>query len=149
MKHDTNAQRVMAVIGIGPLTASAAVATVGDARLFKNGRQLAAWIGTVPKQKSSGSKTHLGRITKQGNTYLRTLLFQGARSAVTSAHRRTDRLSRWIVQLQARVGWYRTLVAVANKHARILWAILAKGERFDPSYVPTRPGPRGRQAATA
>ena len=149
MKHDTNAQRVMAVIGIGPLTASAAVATVGDARLFKNGRQLAAWIGTVPKQKSSGGKTHLGRITKQGNTYLRTLLFQGARSAVTSAHRRPDRLSRWIVQLQARVGWYRTLVAIANKHARILWAILAKGERFDPSYVPTRPGPRGRQAATA
>ncbi|QIE29639.1 IS110 family transposase [Caballeronia sp. SBC2] len=143
VKQDSNAQRVMAVIGIGPLTASATVATVGDARLFKNGRQFAAWLGTVPKQKSSGGKTRLGRITKQGNTYLRTLLFQGARSAVTSAHRRTDRLSRWIVQLQARVGWYRTLVAVANKHARILWAILAKGERFDPSYVstPSTPGP--------
>ncbi|MFP3647270.1 transposase [Paraburkholderia sp. SIMBA_054] len=119
MKHDSNAQRVMAVIRIGPLTASAAVATVGDAHLFKNGRQFAAWLGTMPKQASSGGKTRLGRITKQGNTYLRTLLFQGARSAVTSAHRRTDRLSRWIVQLQARVGWYRTLVAVANKHARI------------------------------
>jgi transposase len=141
VKHDSNTQRVMAVIGIGALTASAAVATVGDARLFKNGRQFAAWLGTVPKQKSSGGKTRLGRITKQGNTYLRTLLFQGARSAVTSAHRRTDRLSRWIVQLQARVGWYRTLVAVANKHARILWAILAKGERFDPSYVSTPPTP--------
>jgi transposase len=111
VKHDNNAQRVMAVIGIGPLTASAAVATVGDAHLFKNGRQFADWLGTVPKQASSGGKTRLGRVTKQGNTYLRTLLFQGARSAVTSAHRRTDRLSRWIVQLQARVGWYRTLVA--------------------------------------
>ena len=95
----------------------------------------------MPKQASSGGKTRLGSITKQGNTYLRTLLFQGARSAVMTAHRRADRLSRWIVQLQARVGWYRTLVAVANKHARILWAILAKGERFDPSYVPTRPAP--------
>jgi transposase len=107
VKHDNNAQRAMAVIGIGPLTASAAVATVGDARLFKNARQFAAWLGSVPKQASSGGKTRLGRITKQGNTYLRTLLFQGARSAVTSAHRRNDRLSRWIVQLQARVGWYR------------------------------------------
>jgi transposase len=149
VKHDNDAQRVMAVIGIGPLTASATLATVGDARVFKNGRQFAAWIGTVPKQKSSGGKTRLGRITKQGNTYLRTLLFQGARSAVTSAHRRTDRLSRWIVQLQARVGWYRTLVAVANKHARILWAILAKGERFDPSYVPTRTAPAAREPRTA
>jgi hypothetical protein len=125
-----------------PCAVADEVLTVGDAHLFKNGRQFAAWIGTVPKQKSSGGKTRLGRITKQGNTYLRTLLFQGARSAVTSAHRRTDRLSRWIVQLQARVGWYPTLVAVANKHARILWAILARGERFDPSYVstPSTPG---------
>ncbi|SKC44768.1 Transposase [Burkholderia sp. YR290] len=143
VKHDSNAQRAMTVIGIGALTASAAVATVGDARLFRNGRQFAAWLGNVPRQASSGGKTRLGRITKQGNTYLRTLLFQGARSAVMSAHRRNDRLSRWIVQLQARVGWYRTLVAVANKHSRILWAILARGERFDPAYVPTRPGTTG------
>jgi transposase len=149
VKHDSNAQRVMAIIGIGPLTASAAVSSVGDAHRFKNGRQFAAWLGTVPKQASSGGKTRLGRITRQGNTYLRTLLFQGARSAVTNAHRRSDRLSRWIVQLQARVGWYRTLVAVANKHARILWAILARGERFDPSHVPTRPDAAGRDTATA
>jgi transposase len=103
VKNDSNAQRAMAVIGIGALTASAAVATVGDARLFRNGRQFAAWLGNVPKQASSGGKTRLGRITKQGNTYLRTLLFQGARSAVMSADPRNDRLSRWIVQLQARV----------------------------------------------
>jgi transposase len=148
VKQDSDAQRLMAVVGIGPLTASAATATVGDARQFKNGRQFAAWLGAVPKQASSGGKTRLGRITKQGNTYLRTLLFQGARSAVTSAHRRDDRLSRWIVQLQARIGWSRTCVAVANKHARILWAILAKGERFDPSYVHTRPVPAGRGTAT-
>jgi transposase len=149
VKHDSNAQRVMAIIGIGPLTASAAVSSVGVAHRFKNGRQFAAWLGTVPRQASSGGKTRLGRITRQGNTYLRTLLFQGARSAVTSAHQRSDRLSRWIVQLQARVGWYRTLVAVANKHARILWAILAKRERFDPSYVAPRSCAAGRDTATA
>jgi transposase len=148
VKHDPNAQRVMAIVGIGPLTASAAIATVGDARQFRNGRQMAAWLGAVPKQASSGGKTRLGHITKQGNTYLRTLLFQGARTAVTTAHRRDDRLSRWIVQLRARVGLYRTVVAVANKHARILWAILAKGERFDPSHVPTRPTPARCHKAT-
>lgn len=135
-KADNEAQRLMAIVGVGPLTASAAIATVGDARQFKNGRQFAGWLGAVPKQASSGGKTRLGHITKQGNDYLRTLLFQGARSAVMTAPRRNDRLSRWIVQLQARVGLYRTLVAVANKHARILWAILAKGENFDPFYVP-------------
>jgi len=85
-----------------------------------NPGRFTAWIGTVPRQNSSGGKQRLGRITKQGNDYLRTLLFQGARSAVLTAHRRDDRLSRWIVQLQARVGYYKTLVAVANKHARIL-----------------------------
>jgi transposase len=138
--HDPQAQRCMAVCGVGRLTASAAVATVVDARQFKNGRQMAAWLGIVPRQKSSGGKQRLGRITKQGDDYLRTLLVLGARSAIRTAPRRDDWLSRWIVQLQARVGYYKTLVAVANKHARILWAVLAKGERFDPSYAPARTG---------
>jgi len=75
-----------------------------DARQFKNGRQMAAWLGIVPSQKSSGGKQRLGRITKQGNDYLRALLFQGARSAILTAHQRHNRLSRWIVQLQARVA---------------------------------------------
>ena len=116
--HDPQAQRCMAVCS-GRLT-SAAVATVVDVRQFKNGRQMAAWLGIVPKQNSSGGKSRLGRITKQGDAYLRTLLFQGARSAVLTARRRYDRLSRWVVQLQARVGFYKALIAVANKHARIL-----------------------------
>ncbi|SEI22112.1 Transposase IS116/IS110/IS902 family protein [Paraburkholderia hospita] len=137
--HDRQAQHCMEVCGVGPLTASAAVATVVDARQFKNGRQMAAWLGTVPRQNSSGGKQRLGRITRQGNDYLRTLLYQGARSAIRTAPRRADRLSRWIVQLQARVGYYKTLVAVANKHARILWAVLAKGEKFDPSHVDHAP----------
>ncbi len=104
---------------------------------------MAAWLGTVPQQKSSGGKQRLGRITKQGSNYLRTLLFQGARSAMLNAHRHSDRLSRWIIQLQARVGYYKTLVAVANKHARILWAVLAKGEKFNAAHVavPTGPAP--------
>jgi transposase len=139
VSHDPQAQRCMDVCGVGPLTASAAVATVVDARQFKNGRQMAAWIGTVPSQNSTGGKQRLGCITKQGNDYLRALLYQGARSAILTAPRRVDRLSRWIVQLQARVGYYKTLVAVANKHARILWAVLAKGEKFDPSHVSVRP----------
>lgn len=80
--HDEQAQRCMEVCGVGPLTASAAVATVVNARQFKNGRQMAAWIGTVPRQNSSGGKQRLGRITRQGNDYLRTLLYQGARSAI-------------------------------------------------------------------
>ncbi|MBK5122292.1 IS110 family transposase [Paraburkholderia madseniana] len=138
VSDDPQAQRCMKVCGVGRLTASAAVATVIDARQFKNGRQMAAWIGLVPKQNSSGGKPRLGRITRQGNDYLRSLLYQGARSAIQAAHRHDDRLSRWIVQLQARIGYHKTLVAVANKHARILWAVLAKGEHFDPAYVCAR-----------
>jgi len=102
--HDRQAQRFMDVCDVGRLTASAAVATVVDARQFKNGRQMAAWLAIVPSQKSSGGKQRLGRITKQGKDYLRALLFQGARSAILTAHRRHNRLSRWIVQLQARVA---------------------------------------------
>ncbi|MGF6439586.1 IS110 family transposase [Paraburkholderia youngii] len=139
-KHDSQAQRCMELCGVGTVTASAAVATIVDAAQFKNGGQMAAWLGLVPKQNSSGGKQRLGRITRQGNDYLRSLLFQGARSAVLTAPRRNDRLSRWIVQLQARVGYSRTLVAVANKHARVLWAVLARGERFDPSHAPARHG---------
>lgn len=136
--HDPQTQRCMAVCGVGRITASAVVATVVNARQFRNGRQMAAWIGLVPEQNSSGGKQRLGRITKQGSEYLRTLLFQGARSAILTAHRRDDRLSRWIVQLHARIGYYKTLVAVANKHARILWAVLARDQRFDPSHAPAR-----------
>ncbi|SEK12317.1 IS110 family RNA-guided transposase [Paraburkholderia diazotrophica] len=139
--QDIEAKRCMEMCGIGPLTASATVATLVDAHQFRNGRQLAAWIGIVPKQNSSGGRQRLGRITKQGNDYLRTLLVLGARSAIAAAARRDDRLSRWILQLQARIGYQKTLVAIANKHARILWAILVKGEKFDPSHAPARPRP--------
>jgi transposase len=136
VKGNAVAQRLTAINGVGPRTAAATLATVTDARDFKNGRQFAAWQGLVPCQDSSGGKTRLGHITKRGDTYLRGLLTQGARSALqaalTKAPLRRTRLQSWIVQLHARVGYHKTLVAIANKHARMIWAILAKGEDYDP-----------------
>ena len=136
IKGNAAAQRITAITGVGPLTAAAVLATVTDARDFKNGRQFAAWQGLVPRQDSSGGKTRLGRITKRGDSYLRGLLTQGARSALQAALIKEPplrtRLQTWIVQLHARVGYHKTLVAIANKHARMIWAILAKGEAYDP-----------------
>jgi transposase len=120
--------RLMAITGIGPIIALAMVATVGDARSFDSGRQFAAWLGLVPKQWSSGGKIRLGRITRRGDAYLRMLLTLGARAAVQVAARRQDRLSRWIVQLQTRIGYHKTIIAVAAKNARIAWALLTRDE---------------------
>ena len=94
----------------------------------------------MPSQNSSGGRASLGRITKRGDDYLRTLLIQGAKSAVMSAHKRSDRISQWLVQLKERVGWQKAVVALANKNARIVWAVLAKGRVFDPNHVPVKPG---------
>jgi len=138
------ARRLEAIVGVGPMTASAVAATVTNARDFKNGRQMAAWLGLVPKQFSSGGKTSLGKITKRGDTYLRGLLTGGARSALIAAMRRPPaqrtRLQDWMIGARLRLGFYKALVAIANKHARMIWAILAKGETYDPEawkrYVP-------------
>ena len=113
--------------GIGPLTASALVATVGNGHDFKNGRQFAAWLGLVPRQYSTGGKTRLGHITKRGDPYLRTLLVMGARSVLQRAYREGDPLSRWALALQQRRGYHRACVAIAAKNARVAWALLAKG----------------------
>jgi transposase len=130
------AQRLQTIAGVGPTTAAAIVATVGQPQQFRNGRQFAAWLGLVPKQHSSGGKTWLGRITKRGDAYLRTLLILGAKSALQAALRKPPEarhhLQRWIVVVYSRIGYHRTLVAIANKHARIIWALLVKGETFDP-----------------
>ncbi|EHR70684.1 transposase [Burkholderiales bacterium JOSHI_001] len=139
VKADEQAQTVAQLMGIGPITASALVASVGDFRQFRTGAQFGAWLGLVPGQNSSGGKTSLGRITRRGDDYLRTLLIQGARSAVMSASKRTDRISQWLVQLTARVGWQKAVVAMANKNARILWAVLAKGRRFDADHCSLKP----------
>jgi transposase len=129
------AQRLQTIAGVGPTTAAAMVATVGDANDFRNGRQFAAWLGLTPRQHSTGGKTRLGRITKRGDAYLRTLLILGAKSALQAALRKPPegrhRLQQWIVTLLGRIGYHKTLVAIANKHARIIWALLVKGEGFD------------------
>jgi transposase len=136
-KDSDDAQRVSAIVGIGPITASAIVSTVGRAQDFKNGRQLAAWLGLVPQQRSSEGKDRLGGITKRGDTYLRGLLTQGARSTLRLAQTRVpeqrSRLERWTIELAQRAGYHKALTAVANKHARMIWAILAKGENYDPN----------------
>ena len=140
------------LMGIGSITASATVATVGDFKQFTNGAQFGAWIGLTPRQHSSGGKNNLGGITKRGDTYLRSLLIQGAKSAVMSAHKRSDPISQWVSALKERVGWQKAAVALANKNARILWAVMTKGEAFDARHVSVKPGattPPGASPAPA
>ena len=132
-------QHAATLIGVGPVTASAAVATVGDFKQFKSGAQFGAWIGLTPRQRSSGGKNNLGGITKRGDTYLRTLLIQGAKSAVMTAHRRQDKISSWAVALRERSGWQKAVVALANKNARILWAVMTRGDVFDPNHLSVKP----------
>ena len=131
MAHDcTAAQQLMQLMGVGETTATAIVAMVGNAREFDSGRQFAAWIGLVPGQYSSGGKARLGRITKAGDAYLRSLLVLGARAALNAAATKTDSLSRWALQLRERRGYWKAVVAIAAKNARMAWAVLTKGESF-------------------
>ena len=101
-----------------------------DGHEFANGRQFAAWLGLVPRQYSTGGKTRLGRITKRGDAYLRTLLMLGARAVLQSAAQKSDRLSRWAMALRERRGYHRAIIAVAAKNARIIWALLANNREF-------------------
>jgi len=103
---------------------------IGRGQEFKCGRQLAAWLGLVPSQYSSGGKQRLGRITKAGDPYLRTLLILGARSVLQAAKNKSDSISLWAVQLEARAGYWKAVVAIAAKNARMCWAVLARGEHF-------------------
>ena len=123
---DVRAQRISALSGVGALSASALVATVADAKEFSSGRQFAAWLGLVPRQYSTGGKTRLGHITAKGDPYLRTLLIMGARSVLQTAIRRKDRLARWALSVRERRGYHRACVAIAAKHARIIWVLLAR-----------------------
>lgn len=142
VRADARATKAAALLGVGPTTASAIVASVGDFAQFTNARQFGAWVGLVPSQHSTGGKASLGRITKRGDDYLRTLLIQGAKSAVMSADKRRDRISRWLLQLKERVGWQKAVVAMAHKNARILWAVLTRGIDFDADHVPETPAAR-------
>jgi len=129
-KDSAPARQLMQLPGVGATTATALVAMIGRGQEFKCGRQLSAWLGLVPGQYSSGGKQRLGRITKAGDPYLRMLLILGARSVLQSAKNKTDPVSRWAVQLATRVGYWKAIVAIAAKNARMCWAVLARGEAF-------------------
>jgi transposase len=129
-KDCTAAQQLMQLMGVGETTATAIVAMVGNGAEFSSGRQFAAWIGLVPGQYSSGGKARLGRITKAGDAYLRSLLVLGARAVLNAAAGKTDSLSRWATALRQRRGYWKAVVAIAAKNARMAWAVLTKGESF-------------------
>jgi transposase len=129
-KQSDAAQRLMQVEGVGAVTATAIVATVGNGTVFKNGRQFAAWLGLVPRQYSTGGKPRLGHISKRGDVYLRTLLIHGARSVLQFTGKRMDTKSRWAERLKQRRGNNIAAVALAAKHARILWALLARDQEY-------------------
>ena len=122
--------KIAEVEGVGPVIATAVVAAIADGRAFRNGRQFAAWVGLVPRQHSSGDKQRLLGITKRGDPYLRMLLIHGARSVVYRAAGRADSRNRWIAEKQKKLGTTKTCVAVANKNARIIGALLAKNEPY-------------------
>ena len=123
-------QRLRKLEGVGALTATALVASIGDAKVFKNGREMAAFIGLVPRQHSSGGKQRLLGISKRGDRYLRCLLVHGARAAITRSKKMSEKKSIWVNNIIERRGKNRAIVALANKQARIMWALMAKEDVY-------------------
>ncbi len=136
-KADGAAQQLMRLPGVGPVTATALISTIGHGHDFCNGRQLSAWLGLVPGQYSSGGKQRLGHITKAGDAYLRSLLVLGARAVLVSAKNKTDPISRWATALAERRGYWRAVVAIAAKNARMCWAVMSRGDAFRLPYGAT------------
>lgn len=130
---DERCRRLQSVPGIGPLTATALVSAIGDIGSFGSGRHLAAWLGLVPKQHSTGGKPRLLGISKRGDRYLRTLLIHGARAALRGAMHRDDRCSRWVLALEKRRGRNVAIVALANKMARMAWAMWTTEQDYRPA----------------
>ena len=130
ISEDERTDRLTAVPGVGPLTATALIAAVGNARQFRSGRELAAWLGLVPRQHSSGDRVTLLGISKRGDRYLRTLLIHGARTTLRHTARKRDSHSRWVATLRERRGPNIAAVALANKNARVLWALLTRAEEY-------------------
>ncbi|MEK6921450.1 MAG: IS110 family transposase [Nanoarchaeota archaeon] len=128
-------KEIMKIEGVGPITASAFVATIGDAKVFKRGREVSAWIGLVPKQHSSGNTIRLSGVGKRGDSYLRKLLVHGARSVINNCEKKTDKRNKWIADKKHRLGYNKAAVALANKNARIIWAIMATGECYRRSTI--------------
>ena len=133
-KNDERAQRLLEIPGIGNITGTAILASVADAHHFESGRDFAANLGLVPREHSSGGKQHLYGITKRGDAYLRTLLIHGARSALRCAGEKQDRLLRWAIKVAERRGVKVAAVALANKLARVVWALLAHGRQYVPTW---------------
>ena len=135
-RQNKTCNRILKIPGVGDLTATALVAAIPDAREFKNGRHMAAWLGLVPRQSSSGDKQTLLGISKRGDRYLRTLLIHGARSAL-SHYKKTDTLyGRWLFDKKASLSFNKAAVALANKNARIIWSLLSTGEEFNINTKP-------------
>jgi transposase len=133
-RESAASKKLAQIPGIGPITASALVASIGDAKNFEDGRQLAAWLGLVPRQNSSGGKQTLLGISKRGDIYLRTLLIHGARAVIRVAERKGNHADSWLAHLMARRNKNVATVALANKNARIVWALLAHNREYEPDY---------------
>jgi transposase len=132
---DTRCRALLKIEGVGDLTATAMVGVMGDANVFKNGREVSAWLGLVPKQRSSGNKTVLLGISKRGDGYIRKLLIHGGRSVVRTCGDKTDRRSQWLQDKKLRRGENKAACALANKNARIIWSMLATGECYRSSQL--------------
>lgn len=138
-RHNENSRKLEDIAGIGPITASAYAATLGDGKSFKNARQVPAWLGIVPRHEGTGGTVRLGRISKRGDAYLRTLLIHGARAVIRHAERKPDGADAWLKKLIGRRNKNIAAVALAAKNARIAWALLAHGLNYDCDYVAKRP----------
>jgi transposase len=134
-RGNKQSRRLATIPGVGPITASYFAAIVPDPRIFHGSRQLAAWVGLVPRQRSSGGKTSLGRITRRGDRYLRSLLFVGARNVLTNYRTGRTPVPKFAAAIVTRKPLKVAAIAVANKMARIAWAVMSKKEDFSWSYV--------------
>lgn len=137
-RDNADSQRLESIPGIGPLTATALIGAIGNASAFENARQLAAWLGLVPRQDSSGGKERLLGISKRGDVYLRTLLIHGARSVLMRVKSRANQADGWLARLAERRHPNIAAVALANKNARIVWALLVHGREYQAKYVSAR-----------
>ena len=134
-KADEQVQRLLGIPGIGPITATALVAAVGDVKTFRNGRELAAWLGLVPRQHSTGGRAQLLGISKRGDAYVRGLLIHGARAVLRVSGKKTDKRSRWVQAVAARRHKNVAVVALANRMARTAYALLAREEDYQADHV--------------
>ncbi len=134
-RTDEMCRRIGKIEGIGPVTATALVAAVGDRTCFRNGREFAAWLGLVPRQRSSGGKARLLGISKRGDRYIRTLMIHGARAVLGKAGGKQDARSQWIGRMRERRHPNVVAVALANKNARIVWSILSRGDEYRPAQI--------------